>query len=447
MIKPHHQNNRSHDGFTIIEIALVVLISGILFTMFLGMYASFSSRQAYMTTIQHMDMADKAITGFKSENGYFPCPADPTLPPDHPDYGLALDCGSAALTENGQCSPTTRPRLSNGALSNVICTNVGTREVFPGSGPEYVLIGILPFRSMSNQTTDTSRLPEYASFDGYGNRFTYAITERMADSFYNLVNPIGINWGAIPMFDESGRMITDPASNVYYTLISHGENGKGAYNQFGTMTESCVNGLTTPPTPGLDNPIDPIYGGQVQMEIENCDYNDGVFRSALLSKGNGIGYFDDIVFYRNIIDEQLWAESATSTEGNIAIYNTNNGFVGVGTQAPVSPLDVQGDLIASRGTNAQDGYCDNTRPIGNSTNAAPECFEPATISGPVTTCPSGQIAVGFRKNALLCRAITVTGTVNIDCGTNPAGERLFARGLIYDTVNRQFAPFNCSRPY
>lgn len=443
MNKPCNRHLQRQKGFTIVEISLVILISGLLFVMLMNLFSNFGSQRAYRETIEHMDIVDKALTGFKSTNGHFPCPADPTLPPDHPDYGLALPCGSFATAQGGNCSPTTRPRLSDGALSNVVCTNVETREVFPGQGPEYVLIGIVPFRTLAEQH---DIMPEYAAFDGYGNRLTYAITERMADQTFTVINPVGINWGAISIFDENGRMTTNPTSNVYYTLISHGEDGKGAYNESGLQAENCINSLATPPTPGLDNPDDPLYSGSMNMQIENCDYNDGIFRSALMALSEGPDYFDDILFYRNILDEQLWMEAGTSGPAGIHIYNTNNGFVGVGTQTPLSPLNVEGDLVAEAQTHAQDGYCDNTRPTGSALNNDPECFEPSLVAGPVTLCGPGEIATGFRKNSLVCEPMTITGAINVDCGTNSSGQRLFARGLVYNSATGTFSPFDCARP-
>lgn len=458
----HKNSNTRHSqkGFTTIEIAIVLLISGLIFVMLMNLYTKFTSRQAYHQTIENMDMVDKALTGFKSEKGYFPCPADPTLPPNHPDYGVATNCASFATTVNGQCSPTTRPRLiSDGSLSNVICTNVETREVFPGEGPEYVLIGILPFRTLSQTPDLTAPLPEYATFDGYGNRLTYVVTERMADQIYSVENPVGVNWGAIPIFDENNRMITDPASNVYYLLISHGEDEKGAYSEFGIQVENCLGGLSVPPTPGLDNPDDPSYSGDLSMQIENCDQHDGVFRSALMSLGDNNQYFDDIVFYRNIIDTQIWQESALGGD-DIHLYNTNNGFVGVGTQNPLAPLDVEGDVVVENQVHAQDGYCDSSRPMTDTGNEA-ECMDTSLIAGDADPddqpdftdpadldnyCRKGSYAVGFRKNQIVCRPIMPSGPVSFDCGTNSAGQRLFARGLVYDTTTGIFDRYNCGRP-
>lgn len=452
----NYRNIRKSPGFTTIEMALVILISGLLFVMLMNLYGNFNSRQNYYTTVDNADEIDKVLTGFFSIYGRYPCPADPTLAPNHPDYGRALDCGPTSI---GACSATNVPRLFDNSQSNIICSNVGSREVIPGMGQAYVLTGILPFNTLAADPNLQSIFKEYSSRDGYNMRFTYAVTEVMADTALSIFAPAGPNWGAISLYDENGEMITAPPSNIHYALISHGPNTRGAYNDQGIMAEGCaISGVTTPP--GLDDPDDPVYGGSMNPELENCDYNDAIFRSSLLSLSEGTSYFDDFVYYRNNISSEIWTRSVDSGPA-IYLYNNNIGNVGVGTQTPVAALDVVGDLNAEQATHAGDGYCDRTRPTSSLTDGDSECFQTSVISEPIDpaqsspsgdlekVCGTGRVAVGFERNRLICEALINPSTppaTTSPCPPDGAGLPQFARGIRYNRADNTFQLFGCGRP-
>lgn len=424
-------------GFTVVEIAIVLLISGFMFTIFLGLYQSFKSQRAYNETIENMVEVDKVLQEFYSNNGRFPCPADPTLPPGHADYGVELTCGSAASGWSGECSPGTRPTLSDGVTpSNVICTNVGTRDVNNDGVNEYALIGILPFTTLAEDTGLLNIFSEYTSRDGYTMRMTYSVTEVMADWARVPSDPANLNNGAISIYDENGRSLTDPESNVYYTIVSHGENQKGAYNDQGNRTENCVLSSTyVEPTPGLNDPNDPVFGGEIDMENENCDNNDGIFRSALKSSAISESYFDDIVYYRNIIESGIWTLAsnipAPPTTMNYYV-NTNVGNAGVGTLNPTSKLHVSGDIIADQAAFSEEGYCDTTRPSANPADSpadgAARCFQPSLIAGQGDECTGGEVAIGFAQNELDCEPLFRSG---VTYGP-PCVAPEFARGINYN---------------
>lgn len=299
--------SRQASGFTTIEIAIVLLISGLMFTMAMQYYSIVKSRQAYNATKERQVEVDEYLTAVLGRKGRYPCPADPTLPPTHVDYGKALPVCDICVNE------TSRPFLSDGITpSNVICSNQGTRDLDGDGNNEFILIGALPFRTLYEET---AALPvpfnQASGIDGYNNLYTYAVTEEMTSNSYGPNNPVNPYIGAIHMIDENGIEMSDPASSTQYVLISHGENGKGAYTMAGTQVESClVSSTGLPPAPGYQ-PFGSTAG--LNPEIENCDNNDGIFTKALLSLNDDDNYFDDIVFFRNRTSTGLWRASPVVT--------------------------------------------------------------------------------------------------------------------------------------
>ncbi|MFP4313644.1 MAG: type II secretion system protein [Alphaproteobacteria bacterium] len=475
-------NNRSIKGFTTVEIAIVVLISGILMAAFLRGYSLLTFEKDYKTTLEHIENLDTALNVFLQEYGRYPCPADPTLPPSHPDYGRETRCGNIDLTLlGGACGAGQRPLLQTSlAESNVICARNSARDIDGDSNLEYTVIGILPFRTLTEQSAlgvmgESYR--EYMSFDGYDMRFTYAVTETMADRGRNFSLGTGVmpNMGAIKVVDENGIDVTIPDTSAHYVLVSHGRNKRGAYTAQGMQVQDCdFSSWGMPPPPGVDDPFLPGYSGSgLTLEIENCDHVidpnpdnvDVVFRKAIRAdEESSPAYFDDIVHYRSSYSTNLWtsARNTAGLPGQRFLYNTNIGDVGVGDgfNDPFSKLHVLGDIMIvdddpTPGTSApiirsEDGYCeDDLRP----TAADPSvCMQPVQIVGAGDTCGPGEVAVGMDAGGVLCEPLfRPSPSVAFDCGVDSADmdgdgdiiEPLFATGIVYDRSANAITPLGC----
>lgn len=489
---------RNNDyGFTIIELSIVIIISGLLLSMFLMGYRNYTADQKYKETLEIMVDLDGLMDSFYSNYGRYPCPADPSLPPDHPDFGMELPCGSGASRPNSACNDSgDGPRLSDTPAftrSGVICSNVGTRDVNGDGENEYVLIGMLPFRQPPPAPGEETLhiFEEKNTIDGYKMRITYVVTEAMADERNTPLQPISPHWGAISLFDENGTNMSDPPSSTHYLFLSHGENTKGAFTLEGIKTENCVTGYGE--TPGLNDPNDPDFGGAIDLENENCDDNDGVFRNALKNLASGNNYFDDIIFNRNMINAALWRrvygasysivpqppcdydadpdcvpppiefcdpldpDLATDCETITPLYltNTNTENVGVGINTPLSRLHVSGDINVSTKTLSQEGYCDPSRPEhSDDSSTASKCFNTELFtdlndvdSGRV--CPAGQIAVGFSHNTVICEDLFVSSPsadYTFNCDDDEFGQPQFPSGITYNRVSNTITAYGCSVP-
>jgi type II secretory pathway pseudopilin PulG len=413
-------------GFTTIEIALVLIISGLIFTVILSVYNSYQNTVNYDSTIENMSVTENALSAFVGLNGRYPCPADPTLPSNHPMYGISVfPCDQCPVV----------PQLSPGVDSNVVCTNIETRDVTGDGNSEWVVIGGAPFRTLE-QSSIFGEYPESRGFDGFDMQFTYAVTALMTSSSYNFLRPVNTDFGAITIRDENGVHVTIPESSAHYILISHGENRRGAYNREGLIFSECdASALSTPIPPGY-NPPGTVAG--FTAEFANCSRNDGVFINALLSRADDDNFFDDIVFYKNRISYNLWLRSASSPLGASYLFNTNPGNVGVGVNTPSVALDVAGPLITGQAARTANGYCDLTRPIPGDN---PECLQPNVLAGTGDSCPPGQIAIGIQRNRLECRDLFNVGTdISFSCGLDGGGNQTYARGFTFNYTTQTLTP-------
>ena len=233
----------------------------------------------------------------------------------------------------------------------------------------------------------------------------------MALTSNNVVRPANIQLGAITVHDEFSRDIVDPPQSAHYVIVSHGYNGRGGYTLEGNQVGDCdVNtiaaGLPSPPPPGSDINVAGTPG--IELELENCDNDDGRFIAGLQTLVDGDEYFDDHLFFNAQTATSLWRQSSFDPNW---LYNTNFGNVGIGTNNPLDKLSVAGALRAQTSITSDGGICDPTEPG--------ECLNPEAIGGTaMTQCPAGQVATGIENNNLVCIPLFPAG-ITFNC---PGGQ-------------------------
>ena len=200
---------RLQSGFSLVELAIVMLIVSILLAGVLMPLSMQREVRSYADTKKTMDDIKEALMGFALANGRLPCPA----PKGTPD-GTA-GAGTEAYS-----------------VSTGLCT----------SNP-----GVVPWVTLNVPETDE-----------WGGRFTYRVTPAFAD-----IHPTSITWGGctpVPApasptsfaLCASGDMKIQSrtTAKAAYDLtnvalpavfISHGKNGRGAYR---------TNGVQIAPAPG-----------------------------------------------------------------------------------------------------------------------------------------------------------------------------------------------------
>jgi prepilin-type N-terminal cleavage/methylation domain-containing protein len=145
---------KSHAGFSLIEMAMVVAIMGVMMGGVLSIAASKQEKSATTTTVTKLDDIEESVEKFFNRYGYLPCPASPTAAEGSSTFGVATDCSSTVTSPSN------------------------TWEA--GSSSDTVRGGVLPTRTLG--------LPDSAMYDEWGNRLGYAVIKELAVSRTNYTN-------------------------------------------------------------------------------------------------------------------------------------------------------------------------------------------------------------------------------------------------------------------
>ncbi len=409
------KKNKLHkaSGFTLIEVAIIVIISSLLLFSIFKALALYSEQTARNVTAENLDVLDASLSRFFQQNDRYPCPAPLNVLPDDPQFGYEQCVASS--------NPGATPNNLNiaGHISGTPLDNEDPAVTTP-TAEDRVMIGAFPINTVEPcfLTPDAScntrdlYLTEEKIYDGYGNKMTYAVTEALTDSA--TYRDTG---GGIEIEDENGQSLLENPFSAHFVIVSHGPNGRGAYNRQGSLVQdNCAPppavvlppGSPTPPAPPLSN-----------NERDNCDHDDGIFVSALFNDNPGSNqFYDDSITYRLVELSALFERTGTDEMININDGNIGIGNFPVGGDAPSAPLHVRGDLQAT------DLFADKLC----NTDITPLCFRPAFFGGPaektadasdpfgfVNTCPDGQAIVKIANNSVICQPVYTTPIIDGRC--------------------------------
>jgi hypothetical protein len=159
-------------------------------------------------TRSKQDAIKIALVSYISRNNQLPCPARADLPNGDPNNGRAV----------------------------LTCTVSAAGIIVSGAGPTAVANGAVPWVSLG--------LSNESSIDGYSNRFTYQVfvdaTSLTKDTIAGMKGAITIH-NAGPAAGANQTNDCTPAGWTYnpciavVVIVSHGQNGAGAYNDTGTQ--------------------------------------------------------------------------------------------------------------------------------------------------------------------------------------------------------------------
>ncbi len=230
-------------GFTLIEIAIVLVIVGLLLGGLLMPLASQVEAQRRTETEKALKEINEALIGYAMVNGQLPCPADP-----------------ASVSGTGSAG-----------ILRATCAGANALGVVP-----WVTLGV-------------------SEVDAWGRRFTYRVTPSFADP--PTVPPAACSTSSTSASfalcsdgDMDIRVGSVPAALVANTIpaviVSHGKNGRGAYLPSGlqmTCPAIPVPPPVVPPPDEVENAICP--GNTAALFISHT-------QTSASAPG---GEFDDIV--------------------------------------------------------------------------------------------------------------------------------------------------------
>lgn len=379
------------NGFTLIEICICLTIIGILIGVFGPMYRIYQETQQERVTSRNLQIVTNAIGDYRSLHGHYPCPARYDVARGQAGYGMEQNCSIQTQLDNS-------------------CVNGTCIETWPSPTPLTIpniriRIGSLPFRTMN--------IDEEVTYDGYGHRYTYVVSE-------DLATRAGYRdrRGGIRVFDDNGNLVsTNPPLGPHFAVVSHGSNGSGSVVSTGVRAP-CPAGT---------------------LESENCDFPGaapGVFILASRNTSVGAGYFDDSLTYFLQQEAPLWElQDITSTH----IAAKSGARVGVGASGNFSlaeKLQVDGSMgvlddpetATPEGKILAESICNSLSsdtptlpgPVPNP-NYKLDCFPSNRIAGSIGSgggleCPTGWYMVGIDHNVPRCEQY-----VTMRC---PAGQGL-----------------------
>ena len=227
-------SNSSTQGFSLVELSVVVAILSVVAVLGLEMAANFVNRTAGSITKDRLAVVDEATARFFKIYGRLPCPSALDLVPTAAAYGLE-NCSTAG-----------------GAGNPVILNSGGT-----GNG---LYAGAVPFRTLN--------LPMSYSIDGFSDKLNYVVTRNLtvaggSTSIFNRFSSSGGTLaqngvGAIEV--RTGMLVdanncnanncqivatvttsaTAPGDGAAYLIFSNGSDKRGAYSARGVAQASCI---------------------------------------------------------------------------------------------------------------------------------------------------------------------------------------------------------------
>lgn len=277
-------------GLTLIDMAIILMVIGILMVPALDSYKVWKQESQTGVTTQNFSSVDKAISDFYFDNGFYPCPANPALAPGAATYGDS-DC---------------------------ITTNVGGG----------VLVGAVPFATL--------HIPLESSLDGWNDKLKYAVTQiqTTAATFSATGGNLRINGYRLLATGECdpAGLIDPQTTTAQYVILSLGESGFGARTADGNVRGAC-----------------PAMG--TSADAENCNDNNTFLhhQCAQADITGAANFYDDLVTFKAGIPSRMWTFSPVDPTDIMSSANS----VGINNPNPTTNLDVNGNIRAVRNNTAQ----------------------------------------------------------------------------------------------
>lgn len=311
---------RTTKGFTLIEMAVVVLLAGILLSFGVAMLSAHLDNTAHALTAKRQEALRDALVAYLLQNKRLPCPDDPAASAPN----IAFD--GIEDRANATAGPPPVPNVATSCARS---------------------FGTVPYLTLG--------LTREAAQDGWNNLLSYHVSTTP----YNLAVTGSFNAGSRGAVSVSTRTNAGALSAVTTTaaaiLISHGKNGLGAYTIRGSRNS-------------LPTAID---------ELENTDGNS-VYVRRDLSDNTAMagGAFDDVLMVLAIEDVlgkalQYRAVRSFDEEAAVALADLSDiksaliGYAMRNFNLPYADSDNSGHAGCPGGAAANDGVADLGCHAGN----------------------------------------------------------------------------------
>ncbi len=313
--------SKNLNGFSLIELSIVIAILTILVSGGLSLSYTQDYQQKYATTIKNMKLIEDALTIYVAMNGRLPCPASPS------QLNLNYTFGKGKIIAGSSGNP----QSCDSTTSNI---NIFTADL----AGDTLYYGAAPVTSLG--------LADEVIYDGWGNRIGYVVQKTFSNSsstntscgsgFSPQVNHSSNTYfcfraqassyldNSIPnlrIIDINGNVIS---FNPVYVIISHGENGYGAFTKAADvdLDNTGING------PNTDRNAMPPSTNYYELMNLNCNPSTGTCTNNGLNntfvQNSPTATFDDIVMFKtrnNLLQDcNKYGNNACTINEGIFVY-------------------------------------------------------------------------------------------------------------------------------
>lgn len=327
-------------GFSLVELAIVLLISGILMSAGLSLLTVKRSAAQLDTTQKHQDAIKQALINYLGKYRRLPCPGDSTGGEIRSASATLPPCSSYSGIVPYQTLGLDRTAALDGWENFItyVVSQAGNSSL-PNATPPYTTAWVKTFSTSDSNIYTTKTTAPYPLPNGCSYP-TYCPSNNLA--FWPSTSTGGIK--VVPTTYQSPPPIADPAnaSGAAVVLISYGKNGYGAYNIKGV--QNSTSGV------GADEQQNIYPVSNVVPTTVKRDATDST---------TGGGAFDDVVMIlsANDLTGPLIANGTLQSSAQTALSQAND--------------IVMGNIVASitSCTSSQcSGYCSNYNNYNNNGN-------------------------------------------------------------------------------
>ncbi len=274
-------------GFTIIEIAVVMIVAGSLLAFLGSSLLDFQQKRRISLTEYRLERIKSSIGVYLTKRHKLPCPAAMNVAPGSVDFGR--ERGSVGTP----AAPPVSPDCRGGGP-----TFAGTQTRVGASGTaNAVRFGFVPVRDLD--------LADDMLVDGWGNPFIYAVTASQA-TLDSTVSPAALytpNGGDIGIVGVGGANVLVVPNSAHYVVLSYGADRQGARQVTGAgIPIPCINTVAN-------------------VQRENCITQVAVDNNSIFmdTMHRDDGSYDDFIVY-----EQQQAANDDIPTGAVVPFNLRN---------------------------------------------------------------------------------------------------------------------------